>query len=128
MANLVIGKDTKISKNLPIEMAGHCTIRINDTTALITGGYNGSYLANTFFVNFENMSIFEGPNLNESRYGHGCAMFYHSGKRVAIVAGGFNGEGLDSVEFLNLDCDVYIWTPGKVYFFDRESEAAVHIV
>ena len=110
----MVGTEAKFSQNLPMKMAGHCTTKVNETTALISGGYDGTYLADTFFINFETMSISNGPNLNESRYGHGCAMFHHFGKRIAVVAGGFNGEGLDSAEFLHLDENVYTWIKGKL--------------
>ena len=45
--------------------------------------------------------ITEGPSLNNGREFHGCAKMTVNGRTVLVVAGGYNGGHLDSVEILD---------------------------
>ena len=69
---------------------------------------NEDGLTNAFQI-----TITEGPSLNEGRAGHGCAKMTFNGRTILVVAGGVDDdyETLDSVEILDpLENDV--WTPG----------------
>ena len=62
--------------------------------------------------------LFSGPNLNVARYGHSCDILSFQnpetevGGNVVVVAGGYNGKVLSSVELLFVD-DV---EAGKKYY------------
>ena len=45
--------------------------------------------------------IKEGPCLNNGRCSHGCAKMTFNGITILVVAGGYNGGHLDSVEILD---------------------------
>ena len=97
-----------------------CSMMINSTTALITGGKGLNWSYFTYFVNIINWTWTKGPQLAESRAGHGCAAFIHNGQNYAIVAGGFNGYGnggqgynfLSSIEILDLNNGILSWKKG----------------
>merc|ERR1719367_2697319 len=80
-------------------IVGHCSMMINATTAFITGGYTGSVSRETFFVDIQNWKLTKGPQMEEARGYHGCAVFMHNYKNYAVVAGGWrNGNYLSSTE------------------------------
>lgn len=85
---------------------------INTTTAFITGGYTGSYSRETYFIDINNWRWTKGPQMEEARSRHGCALFRHIDKNYAVVAGGYNGNGLSSTEILDLDSGTLEWTKG----------------
>ena len=93
---------------------------INSTTALITGGMATQFSYSTYFVNIIDWTWTKGPQLAESRAGHGCAAFIHNGQNYAIVAGGFYGYGnagqsynyLSSTEILDLNNGILSWKKG----------------
>ena len=100
------------SIDLPSPLYGHCTAQINDTMAIVTGGFNGSSLmSSTYFLDLVTLSVTEGPPLSGARRRHGCTVFRHNGMRLAIVAGG-SYPYLKTVELLNLDSDVLAWFSG----------------
>ena len=92
-------------------IVGHCSMMINATTAFITGGFTGSYSRETYFVNIQNWRWTEGPQMDEARGWHGCAVFMHNYKNYAVVAGG--GPYLSSTEILDLNSLTMEWTKGK---------------
>ena len=101
------------SIDLPSPLYGHCTAQINDTMAIVTGGFNGSSLmSSTYFLDLVTLSVTEGPPLSGARRRHGCTVFRHNGMRLAIVAGG-SYPYLKTVEVLNLDSGVTLaWISG----------------
>ena len=60
--------------------------------------------------------ITEGPSLNMERADHGCAKMTVNGRTVLVVAGGYNGGILDSVEILDPQGN-NVWTPGMFLKF-----------
>merc|ERR1719328_343711 len=88
---------------------GHCSMMINATTAFITEGYTGSYSRETYFVDVQNWKLTKGPQMEEARGHHGCALFRHNDKNYAVVAGGYS---LSSTEILDLDSGTLEWTKG----------------
>ena len=49
----------------------------------------------------QKVQIKEGPCLNNGRCSHGCAKMTFNGMTILVVAGGYNGGHLDSVEILD---------------------------
>merc|ERR1711982_32258 len=93
--------------------AGHCSMMINATTAFITGGYTGSDSRETYFIHIHNWKWTKGPQMEEARFYHGCAVFMHNNKNCAVVAGGYNSDNnLKSTEILDLDSLTLGWTKG----------------
>ena len=110
---LVSESGVQASIDLPTPLYGHCTAKINDTMALIAGGFNGiSLMSSTYFLDLVTLSITEGPPLSEARRRHGCTVFKHNGMWLVIVAGG-SYPYLKTVELLNLDSDVLSWISGE---------------
>jgi len=102
------------------EIYGHCSMMINATTAFITGGETGSVSRETYFIDIQNWKLTKGPQMEEAREYHGCAVFMHNYKNYAVVAGG--GPYLSSTEILDLNSLTMEWTKGpdlpiKMYHF-----------
>ena len=88
-------------KDFPTTIHGHCTIKINSTHALVTGGYqDGSYSASTWFVDLTTTTFTPGPKMTTTRSSHGCSTFKLGRKTFGIVSGGSNGNKLDSTEII----------------------------
>ena len=96
-------------------ISGHCSTMINTTTAFITGGrgYTGDRSKETYFIDIHNWRWTKGPQMEEARGWHGCALFRHNDKNYAVVAGGYNYNRLSSTEILDLDSGTVGWTKGK---------------
>ena len=93
---------------------GHCSMLINSTTALITGGNNGGIhkvTAETYFVDIDNWISSKGPDMTRGRRSHGCAVFWYNNHTYALVAGGMFAS---STEILDLDSPILEWTKGKL--------------
>ena len=94
---------------------GHCSMLINSTTALITGGNNGPYnlkvTDETYFVDIDNWIRTKGPYMTRGRRSHGCAVFWYNNHTYALVAGGMFAS---STEILDLDSPILEWTKGKL--------------
>ena len=90
---------------LPIGIDDHCSVRINSTTAMVLGGYYGSYQKSTYFVDLDTLQVTNGPDMLEPRSTFGCAVFNHNQQNFVIVAQG----GVS--EILNLKS--LIWSSGK---------------
>merc|ERR1712062_388215 len=90
----------------------HCSMMINATTAFITGGYHWDYLRETYFIDIHNWRWTKGPQMEEARYSHGCAVIMQNDKNYAVIAGGYNDNGLSSTEILDLDSGTLEWTKG----------------
>ena len=94
-------------------ISGHCSVMINATTAFITGGFTGSYSRETYFVDIHNWRWTKGPQMEVTRTNHGCAVIMQNDKNYAVIAGGYNYNGLSSTEILDLDSGTLEWTKGK---------------
>ena len=94
-------------ERLPKGLLSACLAKINDTTAIFTGGTQKRSASpvtedSTYYLNLVNLTISSGPKMNQSRYDHGCGTFQSSDKTVTIVAGGHIDERtlLSSTEYL----------------------------
>ena len=82
-------------------------VQINDSSVMIIGG-GGS--RSTFVLNSETNKWTDGPQMIIPRSFHNCEKIpsdNQSSKYDIIAAGGYTGIGLSSVEFLNLESNVW---------------------
>ena len=97
----------------------HCSMLINSTTVFISGGFDGGGVSKseTYFVDIYNWKSSKGPDMEEARRAHGCAVFKHNNHNYAIVAGGIVSPDqptmTSSTEFLDLDSQILEWIKGK---------------
>lgn len=90
-------------------------ILLNQTHALIAGGYNpGSVLATTEIISL-NMPSVAGPDLPMAVLGH-C--FHKLNNSIGILVGGSNQKRLNDVLFFNID--TFQWTTGPKLKVGRE--------
>jgi hypothetical protein len=91
--------------SLPVTISGHCMLTVNSTTVMAIGGaQNGSLSGGTFYFTFGEETWTNGPLLNDKRIYHSCGKIRkdnESQEMSIIVAGGFNGSYLLSVEILD---------------------------
>merc|ERR1712062_510405 len=74
-------------KDFPTTIARHCTIKINETHALVTGGVqDGSRSASTWFVDLTTTTVTPGPKMTSTRGDHGCATLQLGRKNFGIVS------------------------------------------
>jgi hypothetical protein len=91
--------------SLPVSIRYHCMVTVNSTTVMVIGGVqNGYYSGKTFYFTFGEESWTEGPKLKNKRKYHSCGKIRRN-KEIQemsiIVAGGFGGSFLSSVEILD---------------------------
>merc|ERR1711860_406484 len=101
-------------KDFPTTIWNHCTIKINSTHALVTGGrQDGSWSASTWFVDLTTTRFTPGPEMTSRRSYHGCLTFHLGRKTFGVVAGGYDHPNyLDSTEWIDLEEDSPTWTEG----------------
>jgi hypothetical protein len=91
--------------SLPVTIAYHCMATVNSTTVLAIGGkQNSQILRKTFYFTFGKENWTEGPELKNEREYHSCGKIRRnkeSQEMSIIVAGGFHGTFLSSVEILD---------------------------
>ncbi len=98
------GWESKIPP-LPVNIIYHCMVPVNSTTIMVIGGYQNIqyYSGKTFFFTFGEEIWTEGPTLENARRIHSCGKIRRdkaSQKMSIIVAGGFDGSSMSSVEIL----------------------------
>ena len=111
----------------------HCLVRINSTTIFSIGGV--SQAKKTWFCHTE-LSVqpqdwkwIEGPQLQNSRKSHACAIWNIKSKKVVVVVGGYESiggqtVGLTSTELLEMEStNQWIYGP-NLEFKLRQSSAA----
>ena len=107
---------------LPIAMRSFCTVKYSDHQVYIIGGYTGREILNTVYIYnpMDGFTHIEGPPLKNKRYDHACAVMSYGQQSKIVVAGGYSGGGLSSVEIF--DPTVNNWIPGKEiqFFFKKE--------
>jgi len=93
--------------DLPEGLAFHCILKLNSSTAMIIGGYNGyGVVPKTHYFDLNKLTFTPGPNLLTDRHNHACGILQTEGKEYIVVAGGettFGGSSLASTEYLTLD-------------------------
>jgi N-acetylneuraminic acid mutarotase len=91
--------------SLPVTISGHCMVTVNSTTVMVIGGYqNDTISGKTFYYTFGEESWADGPELKIKRVDHSCGKIRRnkeSQEMSIIVAGGFDGSFLLSVEILD---------------------------
>jgi hypothetical protein len=91
--------------SLPVTIAAHCMVTVNLATVMVIGGrQNGQYSGKTFYFTFGEESWTEGSELKYKRYYHRCEKIRRnkeSQEMSIIVAGGYDGSLLSSVEILD---------------------------
>lgn len=113
-SELINGNTSLKYSDLPEAMYAHCSIQINDSVILVTGGNSGNANKKTYYHNFKNGEWSDGPELLNARYMHACKSFYLNNEKTLVVAGGIGDEGkLKSVEFLSLEHEDKGWYSGN---------------
>jgi hypothetical protein len=95
-------------EDLPEPANLHCMAQISNSTFLIIGGKSASaeYHGHTFFFNAVDNVWSEGPLLKVPRRAHKCSVLdwinpaTNETEKVVVVAGGYGGQYLSSVELL----------------------------
>jgi hypothetical protein len=90
--------------SFPVTIAGHCMVTVNSTTVMAIGGWHNGYSGKTFYFTFGEESWTEGPDLKSKRGYFSCGKIRRdkeSQEMNIIVAGGFDGSYLSSVEILH---------------------------
>ena len=108
-----LGQPSVKGRDLPFTISCHSMIQYNEKSIYIIGGDQNGFLSNkTWIADPTNQfRITEGPSLNKARSSHGCAEMTLNGRTILVVAGGFDGGHLDSVEILD-PSGKNVWTPG----------------
>ena len=117
---------SRIAIPLPMALWGHCLVEL-DTHVILTGGRsNSGYEKKTFklrkeYIDSNNGAAWEeGPDLLEARGYHGCTNI----DQLTIIAGGWNGNRLASVEVF----DGKKWVPGKLLkIFQNKREGSLFV-
>ena len=111
---LISSTGTEEGKDFPVIITDHCTLKINSTHGLITGGkQDGSISVSTWYVELTKLTFTPGPEMNVKRDGHGCAAFHMGNKTYGIASGGYNGNNdLDSTEIIDLEKYTPTWSEG----------------
>ena len=90
--------------DLPVQTRYHCVTKLNETAALLSGGYTQNKTSDeTYIYNFVTRRWSMGPRMQESRFHHGCGQFYseYDESNMVMSIGGKNFDGcLNSVEYL----------------------------
>ena len=110
----------ELPTSLPVVISDHCMALLNSTTVLIIGGVqNGSkYSQNTFYFNTEYEKWIEGPKLMFGRKKPSCGNLQIDEKGSyygVIVAGGYDGSYMSSVEILQVGANEWKTGPTLPY-------------
>jgi hypothetical protein len=93
--------------SLPVNIWAHCMVTVNSTTVMAIGGWqNRQYSGKIFHFTLGEESWTEGPELKNNRNSHSCGKIRKNKERQEmsiIVAGGWDGSYLSSVEILDED-------------------------
>jgi hypothetical protein len=100
-AEILTDKGWRIVSSPPV--SGHCSVGVNATTVMVIGGrQNRTSSSATYFFNTDKNTWTEGPKLKQARQGHSCGRVRNQKEQYSlVVAGGFNGPLLSSVEILD---------------------------
>ena len=96
---------------------GHCIIKVNQTSILVTGGFtkgNQDHVPDTWVQNFGTLKVEKGPSMAKGRMYHACGKVQIGGETILMVVGGresYPGSYTKTTEYINLDGDA-IWKDG----------------
>ena len=99
-----VGEDNEIGPDIPLPLWSHTIAAIDGMgkSFMLVGGdtVDDYFLSKTF--QFEDQHWTIGPYLNEGRSAHASGLINDrvTEEYIMVVAGGFNGKALDSVEIL----------------------------
>ena len=96
---------------MPIALAYHAIVKINDTTSLLVGGYTGSARSQKSWYYNGNWMV--GPNLQKARSSHSVGIIRDqvTDQVYIVVAGGYPGPTSD-VEILSVTGNA--WETGNL--------------
>ena len=77
-----------LSVQLPNGFSVHCHVPWDSETFLVTGGWRGGSLSETYFIHVNNETLTNGPRLKLARREHACAELNVLEKSYVIVSGG----------------------------------------
>ena len=90
--------------NMPTALSRHTIATVNASTLIISGGITNaiSYSPLTWYFNHVTQKFQEGPSLMEGRrfHGSGTVVDHETNENIVVVAGGWNGNYLESTELL----------------------------
>ena len=91
--------------NMPMALSRHTIATVNASTLIISGGQTNShdYSPLTWYFNHVTQTFQEGPSLMEGRRmfpASGTVVDQVTNQKIVVVAGGWNGNYLDSTELL----------------------------
>ena len=98
-------------------MRGMCAIKISANEIFVIGGRDsdGGYRNEVWIYDPQNgFARTQGPSLTTARGFHSCSTMEDSKKTLIVVAGGYDGDQLDSVEIYNPTDNT--WHSGKNKF------------
>ena len=70
--------------DLPLKLAGHCLVKINETTIFMGGGLDNK----NFYFHILDQTWIPAPSFNIPRFLQGCALQESDGYHLIFVAGG----------------------------------------
>ena len=113
-------KTSKLGPSLRKPLYRHCvhTLKTSKMEFLVTGGStNDGSTAETSFLDWDTQQFRSGPTMNYKREEHGCCVFRskaHQNRPVALVAGSFSGDGIDTAEVLDFTLENPQWEIRKL--------------
>ena len=120
-SELISSQTSIFGPALPQILFGHCIIKVNESTILITGGSSSSSRQvkdqdnySSTFQNIASGQVNPGPKFNVPRFAHKCAKFNFGGKTYALVtypgthSSKYENPSL-TMEVLNLDSPDQGW-------------------
>ncbi len=120
---------------LPLGVDQHCLVKLNSTTAMLIGGYNGNSLTSTYYLDIPSETTrttsrsIQGPSLSIGRDSFSCGVLDHpedrNGQVVFAVGGRDSREGrsFSSVERLVVGSNQWIRGP-DIYQGEKIQSAA----
>ncbi len=108
-----------LPQSFPVTNYYHCSVLVNSTTVWIIGGMqNNEISSNTFYFNAKTGIWTEGPPMKTKRSSPSCGQIRRgnqSQELSILVAGGFYGSQLSSVEILDLGSNEWRKGPDLPY-------------
>jgi hypothetical protein len=112
-----------LPQTLPVTIFSHCSVLVNSTTVMVISGYQNFFTSsNTYLFNTENEVWTEGPQLKHKRKLHSCGRIKkdsQSKEFSIIVAGGYEGSFLSSVEILDAGSNEWREGPNLPFGIDK---------
>ncbi|XP_023348217.1 kelch-like protein 3 [Eurytemora carolleeae] len=97
---------TLLEQNLSFGRAGHCPVRISDSTVLLIGGYisNNTDISTIELYDFSGILLATLPDMPTPRTGAGCSLFQNE---IYVSGGSLGGYIKQTVEVYNLEGRVW---------------------